>query len=93
MRARFIWHKLERIKPDGDGFSFTVEIKSQRPEYASAANLVDAIKRQFRTVKLLSTAYFSTIGNDKVFAFTICCHHPKIVSLPARNTNDSLKAA
>lgn len=94
MRARFIWHHIEKFEKDGSGYSFVVAVRSHFREYDSAANLVSAIKKLFKDVHLVHTAKYSTLGNENIFAMSISCHNPKIVALPVRQpAGDSRRAA
>jgi hypothetical protein len=94
MRARFMWHQLEKFEKENHGFSFTIAVKSIHREYASAANLVAVIKKHFKDVHLLHTANYSTVGNENIYAISISCQNPKIIPLPARqHQGNNLRAA
>lgn len=93
MRARFMWHHIEKLEKDGNGYSFVVAVRSHFREYDSAANLVNAVRKLFKDVHLVHTANYATVGNENIFAMSISCHNPKIVSLPGRQPSGTTRKA
>jgi len=89
IRSLFAWHRIEKLKAEGNGYDIVVLVQPNSHEYSAAADLTAALKRHYREVHLNKCYSFYTISHTHLYSISITCRGPKLVGLPM----NPLKAA